>query len=129
VSVLFADLVGFTPIAEKRDPEEVRDILSTYPGMAAHAARFRALLVAPGGPTDLVERGFNDAEAIFDEIGAIFDLAVVRLEHAEWLAGRGEPERAHELLDQARETFERLRAKPWLERADKLNPVRAAAGA
>jgi predicted ATPase/class 3 adenylate cyclase len=30
VSVLFADLVGFTPFAESRDPEEVRDLLSRY---------------------------------------------------------------------------------------------------
>ena len=30
VSVLFADLVGFTTISEHRDPEEVRKLLSTY---------------------------------------------------------------------------------------------------
>jgi len=29
-SVLFVDLVGFTPLAEKRDPEEVRELLSRY---------------------------------------------------------------------------------------------------
>jgi class 3 adenylate cyclase/tetratricopeptide (TPR) repeat protein len=29
-SVLFADLVGFTPLAESRDPEEVREFLSRY---------------------------------------------------------------------------------------------------
>ncbi|HEY2939468.1 MAG TPA: adenylate/guanylate cyclase domain-containing protein, partial [Gaiellaceae bacterium] len=30
VSVLFADLVGFTTLSESRDAEEVRDLLSTY---------------------------------------------------------------------------------------------------
>jgi class 3 adenylate cyclase/tetratricopeptide (TPR) repeat protein len=30
VSVLFADLVGFTPFAEERDAEDVRDTLTTY---------------------------------------------------------------------------------------------------
>ena len=30
VSVLFADLVGFTTISESRDPEEVRELLSRY---------------------------------------------------------------------------------------------------
>src|SRR5438067_1120917 len=30
VSVLFADLVGFTPFAEERDAEEVRDTLTRY---------------------------------------------------------------------------------------------------
>jgi class 3 adenylate cyclase/tetratricopeptide (TPR) repeat protein len=29
-SVLFADLVGFTPLAEQRDPEEVRELLGVY---------------------------------------------------------------------------------------------------
>jgi class 3 adenylate cyclase/tetratricopeptide (TPR) repeat protein len=30
VSVLFADLVGFTALSERRDPEEVRELLSRY---------------------------------------------------------------------------------------------------
>jgi class 3 adenylate cyclase/tetratricopeptide (TPR) repeat protein len=30
VTVLFADLVGFTPLAEDRDPEAIRELLSTY---------------------------------------------------------------------------------------------------
>src|SRR4051794_8807467 len=30
VSVLFADLVGFTTLSEHRDPEEVRELLSHY---------------------------------------------------------------------------------------------------
>src|SRR5262245_6855717 len=30
VSVLFADLVGFTPLSERRDAEEVRELLSRY---------------------------------------------------------------------------------------------------
>ena len=29
-SVLFVDLVGFTPLSEGRDPEEVRELLSRY---------------------------------------------------------------------------------------------------
>ena len=30
VSVLFADLVGYTTLCEHRDPEEVRELLSRY---------------------------------------------------------------------------------------------------
>jgi class 3 adenylate cyclase len=29
-SVLFADLVGFTPLSESRDPEEIRELLSGH---------------------------------------------------------------------------------------------------
>ena len=35
VTVLFADLVGFTPFAEGRDIEDVREILSLYYGLAS----------------------------------------------------------------------------------------------
>jgi class 3 adenylate cyclase len=35
VSVLFADLVGFTPFAEERDAEDVRDTLSRYFDLAS----------------------------------------------------------------------------------------------
>jgi len=42
-----------------------------------------------------------------------FPLAVVCLEHAEWLEGGG---RSEALLAEASEIFERLRARPWLER-------------
>ena len=34
VSILFADLVGFTPFAEERDAEEVRDTLNRYAALA-----------------------------------------------------------------------------------------------
>jgi hypothetical protein len=34
VSVLFADLVGFTTLSERRDPEDVRELLSRYFGTA-----------------------------------------------------------------------------------------------
>ena len=33
-SVLFCDLVGFTPLSESRDPEAVRELLSSYFGVA-----------------------------------------------------------------------------------------------
>jgi hypothetical protein len=43
VSVLFADLVGFTTLSEHRDPEEVRDLLSQY------FDRCRAMIERYGG--------------------------------------------------------------------------------
>lgn len=42
VSVLFADLVGFTPLSESRDPEEVRALLTRYFDRSREiVARFR----------------------------------------------------------------------------------------
>jgi hypothetical protein len=45
-----------------------------------------------------------------------FHLAVVQLDHAEWLIGLGRNGDAEPLLAEAEETFARLGATPWLER-------------
>ena len=42
-SVLFCDLVGFTPLSEARDPEAVRDLLSQYFAVA------RTVIAGSGG--------------------------------------------------------------------------------
>jgi class 3 adenylate cyclase/tetratricopeptide (TPR) repeat protein len=52
VSVLFADLVGFTPLSEKRDAEEVRELLTRYFDTC------RALVHRYGG---VVEKFIGDA--------------------------------------------------------------------
>ena len=52
VSILFADLVGFTPFAEERDAEEVRDTLSRYFDLA------RDVITRYGGT---VEKFIGDA--------------------------------------------------------------------
>ena len=52
VSVLFADLVGFTALSEDRDPEEVRELLSRYFETA------RTLITRYGGT---VEKFIGDA--------------------------------------------------------------------
>ena len=52
VSVLFADLVGFTTLSEHRDPEEVRELLSQY------FDRCRSLISRYGGT---VEKFIGDA--------------------------------------------------------------------
>ena len=48
------------------------------------------------------------------------------LEDAAWLVGHGNVEAAEPLAAEAREIFEPLRAKPYLERLDRL-PVAATA--
>jgi hypothetical protein len=83
------------------------------------------------GDADAVEPGFVAAERGFRELHTPFDLAVAQLEHAEWLVGQGRTRDADELLSEAREEFERLRALPWLERLERSTgslPAAAAMG-
>src|SRR3954471_22959048 len=68
VSVLFADLVGFTPLAETRDPEAVRELLSAY------FERTREVIERYGGT---VEKFIGDA------VCAVWGVPVVREDDAE----------------------------------------------
>jgi class 3 adenylate cyclase/tetratricopeptide (TPR) repeat protein len=68
VSVLFADLVGFTALSEHRDPEEVRELLSQY------FDRCRALIGRYGGT---VEKFIGDA------VMAVWGTPVAREDDAE----------------------------------------------
>ncbi len=68
VSVLFADLVGFTSLSEHRDPEEVRELLSQY------FDRSRALIGRYGGT---VEKFIGDA------VMAVWGTPVAREDDAE----------------------------------------------
>jgi class 3 adenylate cyclase/tetratricopeptide (TPR) repeat protein len=68
VSVLFADLVGFTGLSEHRDPEEVRELLSEY------FDRSRALIERYGGT---VEKFIGDA------VMAVWGTPVTREDDAE----------------------------------------------
>ncbi len=68
VTVLFADLVGFTTISEHRDPEEVRDLLSRY------FDRCRTLIERYGGT---VEKFIGDA------VMAVWGTPVAREDDAE----------------------------------------------
>ncbi|MBA2385034.1 MAG: hypothetical protein H0V68_10295, partial [Actinobacteria bacterium] len=89
---------------------------TTY--MRGIAARFLALRGVLADDAAGPDPAFAAAAAAFREISAPFDLAVVELEHAEWLLGQGRGEDAEPLLAEAGEIFERLRARPWLERLD-----------
>jgi class 3 adenylate cyclase/tetratricopeptide (TPR) repeat protein len=86
------------------------------PFLEAQSARFHARLGACRGDHGQVDDGYRTAERLFAECGLVFHEAVTQLEHAEWLTGEGHPGEAQPLLAQARETFERLEARPWLER-------------
>ena len=81
------------------------------PFLDAQAHRFRARL--SGEPAE-----FDAAEKRFRALETRFYLAVTQLEHAEQLASQGQVSEAEPLFAAARETFERLGATPYLERAE-----------
>jgi predicted ATPase/DNA-binding SARP family transcriptional activator len=87
------------------------------PFIEAHENRFAARLAARRGEADAVESSFVRAADIFRELSMPFYVAVALLERGEWLAGQGRGNDAEPLLDDAQEIFERLKARPWLERA------------
>jgi predicted ATPase/class 3 adenylate cyclase len=83
----------------------------------------RARVAAARSKHDDVSPAFNQAEGLFREIGSPFWLAVTLLEHGEWLLERGEAEPALPLLEEAREIFNRLGARPWLDRLSRSAAV------
>jgi class 3 adenylate cyclase/tetratricopeptide (TPR) repeat protein len=96
------------------------------PSLRAHADRFRGRLAATAGDESTADGSYAAAESVFREFGMPFWLAITQTEHGEWLAGSGRSDEAQPLLTEARETFERLDAKAWLERLDAAPRARAA---
>jgi class 3 adenylate cyclase/tetratricopeptide (TPR) repeat protein len=109
---------------ELGDTEKLEELLATIeslrpgerpPLLDAHARRFRSKLADDA-------TGFKAAAERFRKLEMPFWLAVTELEHAERLAELGRAAEAEPLLADARQIFERLDAKPWLERALAVGP-------
>jgi class 3 adenylate cyclase/tetratricopeptide (TPR) repeat protein len=103
--------------------EELLAVVDTLPPggspqfLQAHSGRFRARLAARRVDPEEAERLFKRAGGLFRELALPFYLAVTLLEQGEWLLTQERGEDAQPLLAEARETFERLEATPWLKRA------------
>jgi class 3 adenylate cyclase/tetratricopeptide (TPR) repeat protein len=111
------------------DPSGVEEVISFVQGLGAGAAsqflraqarRFHARVGAARGDADGVESAFLEAERTFRELGTPLWLAIVLVEQAEWLGTRERRGDAARGLAEARSIFERLEAKPWLDRVDAL---------
>ena len=84
VTVLFADLVGFTPFSEERDAEEVRDTLSRYFELAKeivtrHGGTIEkfigdAVMAAWGTPTAREDDAERAVRAALDLVGSVAGL-------------------------------------------------------
>jgi hypothetical protein len=93
------------------------------PTMAGHAHRGRARFAGSG------EGAYADHAAAanqFRDLGIRFWLAVSLLEHAEALTADGRSDEAAPLLEEARQIFTELGARPWLDRAEALGGHRSA---
>jgi hypothetical protein len=108
------------------DQDTLADLLRTVDGipagelmpyMEAQRARLGAAILGPSW-----EQRLKQAAGMFRELGAPFWLAVTLLEHAEHLARAGRTEELAPLLDEARTIFERLGARPWVERLERVAP-------
>jgi len=78
--------------------------------------RFRGRLAGSSGDRAVAEERLKGSAGLFRELEVPFWIAVAELELAERLVGWGRESEAAPLLDQAGHVFERLQAKPWLER-------------
>ncbi len=112
-------------LADLNKVEEVLAILDQLPParrpqyLEAHGLRLGARLAHLRGEPALVEPRYKAAAGLFREMAVPFWMAVALLEYTEWLADRGREEEAAPLHAEAREVFERLEARPWLERLDR----------
>jgi predicted ATPase/class 3 adenylate cyclase len=100
------------------------------PSIDAHTFRWEARLAAGRDDDAEVVTNFRKAMEAFAALNRPFWLAVTRLEFGEWLVAQGRNAEAEELLAEARSTFARLGARPWIERvdgADHMSPIATAA--
>ena len=122
-----AVVTGLEAASALEDPDKVDDILGIVRAdplgrrtsyFQAHAARIEAR--ALDLVDDEAERLFKSSTASFRDIGFPFWMAVALLEYGEWLDRRGRGPDAAPLVAEARSIFERLEARPWLERVERV---------
>ena len=90
------------------------------PLLRAGAARFEGLLAQRHGDLDKADERLAAAARELRAIDAPFALGQLLLDHAEVLYAAGRNEDAARLTAEAVTIFERLRATPWLARAQAL---------
>ena len=145
VTVLFADLAGFTPFAEERDAEEVRDTLSRYFDTSravieryggtvekfigdavmalwgAPVAREDAALAGLEGRPDQALAAYRSVIASRREAGVDFIAAWMALDLL--IVVGPQVDDARRLAQEAQLLFERLRAQAFLQRLDEALAV------
>jgi hypothetical protein len=115
--------------------ERVRELLDVLTDLAnphayihMHLDRLAARLSSVQGRLDEAESGYTGVIHRLRSYGSPFPLALALAECGELLAGQGREDEAQPLLAEAGEIFQRLKAKPWLERLERIAPQPVASG-
>jgi len=97
------------------------------PVLEAHRERFRAAAAEARGEHDVAEAALVRSIELFREVHRAFELAIAQLELGALLDRVGRRDEAEPLFADARATFERLRARPSLDRLDEVERPRSPA--
>ena len=92
----------------------------TTPQLRAEIARTSGRLAAARGDHEEAQASLAEAIEMHRRIGDPWFLARPLVELAEDLLAEGRPNEAEPLLAEAREIFERLGVRPWLDRLDRI---------
>jgi class 3 adenylate cyclase/tetratricopeptide (TPR) repeat protein len=117
---------------EAGDLERAEELLTAFqvessPRYHMHLVRFQPRLAALRGDTARAEAGFKGSVGVLRESETPFFLAAALVEYAEWLQGAGRVQEMGPLLQEAGTIFERLRARPWIERVQRMTSGRGVA--
>jgi class 3 adenylate cyclase len=126
-SVLFCDVVGFTPLSESRDPEAVLDAYK--PGQLAPMQRAerdlaRARLAAANGDP-VAAAAFADAVGGLREMSTPYHLAHGLLDHAQSLLRLHDAQAAEAAIGEARGIARNLRCQPLLDGAAHITSAKS----
>jgi hypothetical protein len=108
--------------------EELMTLVEHTPAGRLGAVSPGALLALPcstGGPSSRLQRSrpaLQGGSRLFRELAFPFYLAVTLLEQGDWLPAQDRRQDSEPLLAEARDIFERLEARPWLDRTQ-TSPV------
>ena len=122
---------GLEAAVGSSDPEAAEELMRIVtdappgvigPFIHAQLDRYAAAVAAMRGDDVNIEPHFKAAIGLFRELAMPFHLAMVQLEFGEWLTSQGHADEARPMLDEARGTFEELKAVPYLDRVAAAAP-------
>jgi tetratricopeptide (TPR) repeat protein len=122
-------------LGDQARAEELLAVIDSMPvGLActflrAHCARFHARLAARSGDREGADRLLEHAAGVFRELEYPFYLGVTLVEHGELLVAQDNHDEAGTLLREAHDLFQRLQARPWIERVARAQAITSDVGA